>query len=87
MIERWPKSLPPQLANRTKNKLLVVLHGVFRRAQSIWGLPTNPVAGIEKHPQSLSGDIEVFSPEAVSSRRVSGDADDVVTMVSARARR
>jgi hypothetical protein len=27
------------LAARTKNKWLVVLHGVVRRAQTVWGSP------------------------------------------------
>lgn len=37
---------PP--SNRTKNKLLVLLHGVFRRAQKVYGLAASPVAGIER---------------------------------------
>jgi hypothetical protein len=63
-IERWRRSLGG-LSNRTKNKLLIVMHGIFRRAQSVYGLPVNPLARIEKHPQHSSGDIEVFSPEEV----------------------
>jgi hypothetical protein len=51
MIEDWRASLGGSLSSRTKNKLLVVLHGVFRRAQSVYGLPLNPVAGLEKHRQ------------------------------------
>ncbi|HWE32274.1 MAG TPA: site-specific integrase [Solirubrobacteraceae bacterium] len=50
---------------RTRNKVLNVLHGVFARARKVWGLATNPAAGIERHPQRNSGDIEVFSPEEV----------------------
>ncbi|MEA2181281.1 MAG: hypothetical protein QOF69_466, partial [Solirubrobacteraceae bacterium] len=34
MIEDWRASLDPHLSSRTKNKLLVVLHGVFRRAKT-----------------------------------------------------
>ncbi len=63
-IDRWRGSLTA-LSNRTKNKLLVVMHGVFRRAQHVWGLPVNPVASVEKHPQRSSGDLQVFSPEEV----------------------
>ena len=52
-----------RLSNRTKNKLLVVLHGVFRRAQKVCGLPLNPVAEHrEATAQRSSGDIDVFSP-------------------------
>jgi len=65
VIERWRTRLDGGLSNRTKNKLLVVLHGVFRRAQKAYGLPRNPVVDVEKHPQRSSGDIDVFSPEEV----------------------
>lgn len=61
-IEAWRGSLAG-LSNRSKNKLLIVLHGIFRRAQTVYGLPANPLARTEKHPQRSSGDIEVFSPE------------------------
>ncbi len=63
-IERWRRSLT-SLSNRSKNKLLIQLHGMFRRAQIVWGIPANPLARVEKHPVPSSGDIEVFSPEEV----------------------
>ena len=85
MIERWRASLSPTLANRTKNKLLILLHGVFRRAQSVWGLPTNPVSRIEKHPQSASGDIDVFSPEEVMAlvRAADNEQDAAIYLTAA----
>jgi hypothetical protein len=64
VIERWRRSLTG-LSNRSKNKLLIQLHGIFRRAQMVWGLPVNPLARVEKHPMRPSGDIQVFSPEEV----------------------
>jgi integrase len=77
MIEAWRASFGPHLAARTKNKWLVVLHGIFRRAQTVWKLPINPVTGIEKHRQRSSGDIDVFSPEEVLALvRAAGDAQD-----------
>jgi hypothetical protein len=60
-IDRWRGSLVG-LSPRTRNKLLVVMHGVLRRAQSAWGLSVNPVAGVEKQRQRSRGDLEVFSP-------------------------
>jgi integrase len=51
------------ISPRTKNKVLNVLHGVFARARKVWGLPSNPAALVERHPQRPSGDIEVYSPE------------------------
>jgi hypothetical protein len=36
------------LSNRTKNKLVTVLHGIFERARKVYGLPANPVASVER---------------------------------------
>ena len=63
-IEKWRRSLTG-LSNRSKNKLLIQLHGIFRRAQVVWDVPVNPLARVEKHPMRPSGDIQVFSPEEV----------------------
>ncbi len=63
-IDAWRRSLTG-LSNRSKNKLLIQLHGIFRRAQIVWAVPVNPLARVEKHPMRSSGDIEVFSPEEV----------------------
>jgi integrase len=64
---------------------LVVPHGVFRRAQSVWGLPLNPVAGIEKYRQRASGDIDVFSPEEVLAlvRAVGNEQDAAIYLTAA----
>jgi hypothetical protein len=61
-IEEWRRSLAGH-SNRSKNKPLILMHGVFRRAQIVWGLAANPLARVEKHPMKASGDIQVFSPE------------------------
>jgi integrase len=83
-IDTWRGALPG-LSNRTKNKLLVVMHGVFRRAQAVWGLPTNPVASIEKYRQRSSGDIDVFSPEEVMAlvRAASSEQDAAIFLTAA----
>ncbi|MGI8711961.1 MAG: site-specific integrase, partial [Solirubrobacteraceae bacterium] len=36
-IEQWRRSLAG-LSNRSKNKLLIQLHGIFRRAQVVWAI-------------------------------------------------
>jgi hypothetical protein len=46
MIERWKATLTA--SNRTVAKYLVNLHGIFRRAVKVWGLPRNPVAEVER---------------------------------------
>jgi hypothetical protein len=53
------------LTARTRNKMIVVLHGIFRRACKVWSLPLDPVAQIERFPELPSGDIDVFSAEEI----------------------
>jgi integrase len=66
-IDRWRSDLlaDGKLSPRTINKLLVMLHGIFRRAMRVYGLPSNPVATIDRQPQRISGDIEVLTPAEV----------------------
>ncbi len=84
VIEAWRASLAG-LSNRSKNKLLIVMHGIFRRAQTVYGLSVNPLARVEKHPQRSSGDIEVFSPEEVWAlvRAASSEQDAVLFLTAA----
>ena len=53
------------MSNRTKNKLLTELNGIFVRARRVYRLPHNPVADVEKPRTRSSTAIEVFSPEEV----------------------
>ena len=82
-IEAWRRTLSG-LSNRSKNKLLVMLNGIFRRGQSVYGLAANPVALIEKHPQRASGDIQVFSPEEVWAlvRAAASDQDGAIFLTA-----
>jgi integrase len=81
-IERWRAELAPaghveKLGNSSKNRIVVLLHGVFARACKVYGLPVNPVSAVERHPVRSSGDIDVFSPEEVRSLvRAAGSAQD-----------
>jgi integrase len=69
---------------RTRNKVLNVLHGIFARAKKVWGLPMNPAAELERHPDRVSGDIEVFSPEEVHALlRAAHDERDVAIYATA----
>jgi integrase len=83
-IESWRQSLDG-LSNRSKNKLLIQLHGIFRRAQRLYGLDSNPVALIERHPQRSSGDIQVFAPEEVWAlvRAASNGRDAAIFLTAA----
>lgn len=53
------------LSNSSKNRIVILFHGVFARACKMYGLPINPVASVEHHPVRITGDIDVFSPEEV----------------------
>ncbi len=53
------------LSDRTVNKYLTVLHGVFGWAQRRYRLRSNPVANVERRPRTQRGNIDVFSREEV----------------------
>jgi integrase len=73
-----------RITPRTRNKILNVLHGVFARAKKVWGLPLNPAAEVERHPNRQSGDIEVFSPEEVHALlRAAHDKRDAAVYATA----
>ncbi|MGN6169880.1 MAG: N-terminal phage integrase SAM-like domain-containing protein, partial [Solirubrobacteraceae bacterium] len=47
-IERWIAGANG--SPRTRNKLLILLHGILGRARKVYGLPLNAAAGVEKFP-------------------------------------
>lgn len=61
------------LSDRTINKSLVLLHGIFKRAQRVHGLPANPVAGAERQPYRRSGDFQVLDAAEVSQLAVAAE--------------
>ena len=69
------------LSDRTVNKYLTVLHGIFVWAQRRYKLPANPVANVERRPHAKRGNIDVFSREEVlalgSSRRFRAGRHDL----------
>jgi integrase len=82
-IDAWRRGLTG-LSNRSKNKLLIQLHGIFRRAQMVWGLEANPLLRVEKHPMRASGDIQVFSPEEIWALvRAAGSEQDGALFLTA----
>ena len=54
-----------RLSPRSINKRLVQLHAIFKRAQRVYGLPSNPVTGAERQPEPRSGDIRIVRPDEV----------------------
>jgi integrase len=82
-VEQWRRGLTG-LSNRSKNKLLIQLHGIFRRAGTVYGLTVNPLTRVEKHPMRQSGDIQVFSPEEVRALvRAAGSELDAAFFLTA----
>ena len=81
-IERWRSGL--DASARTKNKLLVELHGIFRRAQKAYGLRRNPAAEVEKLRERRRVDLEVYSPEEVHALvRAAGSEQDAAIFLTA----
>lgn len=82
MIEYWLAGL--DRAPSTRHKVLVLLHGIFKRARKVYGLPVNPVTDVEKPTIPRSGDIDVFSPEEVQALvRAAASAQDAALFLTA----
>jgi integrase len=62
-IELWRAGL--SCANRTTQKYLIVLNGIFKRAMKVYGLPANPMILVEHPRVRHSSEIEVFSAAEV----------------------
>ncbi len=89
-VEQWRAALVAAgdgapLSNKSKNNLIVLLHGIFRRAMTVYDLPINPVAKVERHRVPSAGDIEVFSPEEVWAlvRAAESDQDAAIYLTAA----
>jgi integrase len=63
VIEQWIAGFAG--STRTRNKLLIQLHGILGRAKKTYGLAGNAASEVEKFQQTSSGDIEVFAPEEI----------------------
>jgi len=82
LLERWKGTLT--CSNRTVAKYLVVLHGIFKRAMKVWGLPCNPAASVERPRYRVSDDLNAFSPEEVWALvRAAGSAQDGALFLTA----
>src|SRR4051812_16644262 len=66
-VERWARELGEKpLSNRSRQKIIVIFHGLMERARRVWKLPVNPVSDVDRPVTAPSaGGIEVFSPEEV----------------------
>lgn len=64
-IERWNAEKPG--SNRTRQKYLVIIGAIFRRAMKLYGLPRNPVDTVERPRVRRAAKIDVLRPEEVSA--------------------
>jgi integrase len=82
VLERWRAGLP--VSARMKNKLLIELHGIFKRAAKLSGIAHNPAADVELLRVAARCDIEVFSPQEVMALvRAAADAQDAAIYLTA----
>jgi integrase len=62
-IERWRASLT--CSNRTSQKYLIALNGIFKRAMKVYGLEANPMVLVERPRVRHSSEIAVLSAAEV----------------------
>jgi len=86
-VEAWSVRLAGtgRVNNRTRLKILTVLHGVMGRAKRVWKLPRNPISDVEKPVQGRSTTIEVFSTEEIMAlvRAAYGEQDAAIYLTAA----
>jgi integrase len=62
-IERWRAGL--SCSNRTTQKYLIVLNGIFKRAMKVYRLPANPMTLVERPRVRHASEIQVLSATEV----------------------
>jgi integrase len=62
-------------SNRTRQKYLVVLSGIFKRAMRLYGLPRNPAEPVERPRVRRSAKIDVLRPEEVEALVRAAESD------------
>jgi hypothetical protein len=66
-IERWIVGYEGSV--RSRNKLLIEIHGILGRAKKVHALRENAAAEVEKFQAPRSGDIDVFTNPPPRARR------------------
>jgi len=86
MVESFRDALVAEgLSDRTVNKYLTVLHGLFVWAQRRYKLPANPAAKVERRPNAKRGNIDVYSREEVLAlvRAAESEQDGTIYLTAA----
>ncbi len=81
-IERWKSDAMTRrgLSARTVQKYLVVLHGIFKRAMRVYGLPRNPAAEVERPRIVRAADIDVYDREEVMALVRAAESEQDATL-------
>jgi integrase len=82
-IDTWISTV--DRSARTRNNLLIALHGILERARKVDGLTRNAAADVEKFPIRHSEDIDVYSPEEVLAlvRAAASEQDAAIYLTAA----
>ena len=72
-IEMWIAGR--DAANRTLQKYLVVLSGIFKRAMKLYGLPRNPADMVERPRVRRAAKIDVLRPDEVQALVAAADSE------------
>jgi integrase len=88
LVERWARELGRDrpLSNRSKQKVIVVFHGLMERARRVWKLDANPVRDVDRPRTAASaGGIDVFSPDEVFAlvRHADDEQDGALFLLAA----
>jgi len=83
MIERWRAGLA--CSNRTSQKYLIVLNGIFKRAMKVHRLPASPMTLVERPRVRHSSEIDVLSAGEVRElvRKTSTDPHKALFLTAA----
>jgi len=86
-LERWTAVTTAErgISNRTLQKYLVALNGIFKRAMRVWNLPRNPAAEVERPRLAREANIDVFSGEEVMAlvRAAESEQDAAIYLTAA----
>jgi integrase len=81
-IDKWRAGL--SCGNRTVHKYMIVLNGIFKRAMRVYGVPSNPMALIERPRVRQNAEIDVYSPaEVMALVSAATDAQDKALFLTA----
>lgn len=85
-IERWlaGQLREGELSRRSLQKFVVLLNGIFKRAQEVWKLPQNPAAGVERLSVPQRTEIDFYELEEVYALvRAAHDGQDGALFLAA----